>query len=211
MKGADYMALGGPFSFLAGLGLLGAAGAMKIAEEAEVKERWREYGTHKYPPSGFQHDLGIMLINKDTYGGYNLWGIEKRLWTEEEIDGKRADRIIRMTFVKHIVEEIGYEYEDTNLGTDWPGMARNFESLFKEEFRHPHYYRVLECKSRKDFKLLSKKIPYKEEALLDLYNNIMNPYKQIERYQQMGFFKDVKLTPEQLWDPYMRPEPKSMT
>lgn len=200
----------GPFSFLAGLGLLGASAVVGAVEDAQTRERYKEFESHNYPPMGFQEDIARKLINRMEYAGYDIFKIQSKMWKEDRIDSKRSDYIIQATFAKHFTEQLGYEFRDDNAGLNHPGCARSFKSVFSDEFRHPLYDDIIECRCEDDFKKLAKEKGHNTnkyvEYLMETYNSIRNPWLQVERYQQMGYFQDIVIDKKWLWDPILDPE-----
>ena len=192
------MLLGGPFSFLAGLFCLGASGVMKVAEDAQVRERYREFESHKYPPYGFQNDLLISARFGKNYYGLDNNKIESYLHAKYDVDFIDASKIRAIAIVKDFVQKIGYEFNPDPLDCDYHKFIRYAErKLVSKEFRIKEYDDIVACNTLEDV----LKLRIRDYEALELFDSLQDPYRQVLRYKKMGFFQDVKVTDREYWKP----------
>lgn len=187
------MLLGGPFSFLAGLFCLGASGVMKVAEDAQVRERYREFASHKYPPYGLINELSSCAQRDKEFGGYDGRKIEKVLQSEYEVPIYDASLVRGTLLAKKYIEEIGYEFDAKQDNNHRKTSCWCFIRLDFDEYLLPKAETVKNCHTLDELQSIQG---------LKVHSALTQPYRLIEKYQRMGFMKDVVIPPEYAWNPY---------
>ena len=194
------MLLGGPFSFLAGLFCLGASGVMKVAEDAQVRERYREYEKLKILPLGAQHDLIMQakVMNKYDFGGYNCLLINQYLKNKyPTIDYSNVDSVRAVGMAKYFVEKLGYDFQQDDNPYKFAAQYTN-EYMEDNKFKQPLFDEVMNCHTPEE---LSKVHPKKPEYGATLWEKISGPYNVVYRYRKMGF-ENVEVPQNMLWRPW---------
>lgn len=196
--------LGGPFSFLAGLFCLGTAGAMKVVEDAQVRERYREFNSKKRLPYGLQQRMiySAYKLRKD-YGGFDHKKINEYIAEKYNlfIYDDKVDQIRAGGLVRYYIEKFGYEFSENKLDCEYPAaMHVNYKPFTTDEFRTDWYFIIKKCNTMKELEEYFGK--RKWQAKMDAMNA---PYEQFMKEIKNGYIADVKFTENELWDPYKGP------
>lgn len=187
------MALGGPFSFLAGLGLLGAAGVKALAEDGAQRMESIERSKHNYLPDIIQNELeNYVHINLSGYQfscfGYKTGPMIEAIQDELFISYELAEKIFIEGMAKIGVEMLGYEfnYNDTKFKVSNSDINQ-LPKFFRDEFKIKNYNEILAAKSPEEYRALNC---YFTEG----WDSFYWPYTFSMKYVQRGELPPINYT-----------------